>query len=442
MNKKISLGLALSIALIIAAIAVSATYTIAMNSFNNRMSAVIERQDLYEDLSELDSQARLSLLYAIDEQKLNESLMSGYVSGLGDPDAQYLTKEEYSKYSSHMIGTDYGIGIDISQNADGNIIVNRVHSDSPAEEKGVLKGDVITSVNDSKVLEIGYNAAAAKLAASDSSTVKFLVKRDGGNYQFTVKKDYYTVSSVEYRMISGEVGCIRITEFIDNTPAQFASALSSLKDQSISGLILDVRDNKGGSFESACKILDTLLPAGNIMLTVDADGKSTVIYKSDTNSENKIALAVLVNENTQGAAELFASAVADYHRGDVIGVSTAGLFTVQKVFPLSSGAAVKLTTSGWKTASGSVVSDGRIVPTFEVMLTDYQRENRFHLTDAEDPQIQTALERVTVLQESMDDYEYVYEISGSDASSSDISETDKKPATSSSDTVSPTEQLS
>ncbi len=440
MNKKISLGLALSIALILSAIAVSATYTIAMNSFNDRMSAVIERQDLYDELSELDSQSRLSLLYDIDEKQLNDSLMSGYVSGLGDEHAEYLTKEEYSKYASHMAGTDYGIGIDISQNPDGNIIVNRVHSDSPADEKGVKKGDVITSVDGHKVLETDYSAAAAKLASPDSSTVKFVVKRDGGNYQFTIKKDYYTVSSVEYRMVSGEVGCIRITEFIDNTPAQFASALSSLKDQSISGLILDVRDNKGGDFESACKILDFLLPAGNIMLTVDAEGKTTVLYKSDTNSENKIALAVLVNENTQGAAELFASAIADYRRGDVIGVTTSGLLTVQKVFPLSSGAAVKLTTSGWKTASGSVVSGGRIVPTFEVILTNYQQENRFHLTDAEDPQIQTALERVTVLQATMDDYEYNYEISGSD-----VSETDKKPETSSSDTsssdtVSPSEQ--
>lgn len=424
MNKKISLGLALSIALIIAAIAVSATYTFAMNSFNDRMSSVIERQELYDDLSELDAQARLSLLNDIDEQELNDSLMSGYVDGLGDEYAEYLTKEEYSAYASHVAGTDYGIGIDIAQNADGNIIVNRVHSDSPADDKGVQKGDVITSVAGNSVLEIGYNAAVALLASNETSTVKFVAKRGSSNYQFSVKKDYYTVSSVEYRMVSEDVGCIRITEFIDNTPAQFASALSSLKDQKITGLIIDVRDNAGGSFDSACKILDTILPAGNIMLSVNAEGKSTIIHTSDTSSENKIAVAVLVNANTKGAAELFAGAVADYQRGDVVGVTTAGLLTVQEVFPLSSGAAVKLTTSGWKTSASSIVSEGHLVPTFEVKLTDYQHENRFHLTDAEDPQIQTALERVTVLKASMDDYEYVYEVSESDMSSSDISESD------------------
>ncbi len=428
MNKKISLGLALSIALIIAAIAVSATYTIAMNSFNDRMSAVIERQSLYEELSELDSQARLKLLYDIDEQNLNEAVMSGYVNGLGDKHAEFLNKEEYGRYLSHVKGTDYGLGIDIAQNSDGNIVVNRVHSDSPADEKGVLKGDVITSINGSKVLEIGYSSAVSMLTTNSNSTVKFLVKRDSGNYQFSVKKDYYTVSSVEFRMISEDVGCIRIAEFIDNTPAQFASALSSLKDQSITGLILDVRDNKGGSYESACKILDSLLPAGNIMLAIDSEGKSKPIYVSDVSSENKIALAVIVNENTQGAAELFASTIADFKRGDIIGVSTAGLFTVQEVFPLSSGTAVKLTTSGWKSASGSVVSEGRIVPTFEVKLTDYQNENRFHLSDAEDPQLQTALERVTALHASMDDYDYIYEVSDSDVSetvsTSDVSSSD------------------
>ncbi len=431
MNKKISLGLALSIAMIITAIAVSATYTFAMNSFNDRMSSVIERQNLYEELSELDAQARLSLLYDIDEDELNEALMSGYVSGLGDEHAEYLTKEEYADYVSHAAGTDYGLGIEISRNSDGNIIVNRVHSDSPADEKGVQKGDVITSVGGKKVLEIGYSAAVEMLSGNESSTVKFVVNRKGSNYQFSILKDYYTVSSIEYRMVSEEVGCIRITEFIDNTPSQFASALGNLKNQKVSGLIIDVRDNPGGSYESACKILDTLLPAGNIMMGVDADGQSTILYSSDNSSESSIAIVVLINENTVGAAELFASTIADFNRGETIGVSTAGLMTVQEVFSLSSGGAVKLTTCQWKTQTGSVVVDGHIVPVYEVKLTDYQSENRFHLTDAEDPQIQTALERVMVLFEDIEEYDYSYEdnvsdVSETDASFSDISSSDSQ----------------
>ncbi len=437
MNKKISLGLALSIAMIIAAIAVSATYTFAMNTFNSRMSAVIERQDLYKELSELDAQARLSYLEEIDEAMLNESIMQGYVMGLGDEHAEYLTQEEYSKYSSHAEGTDYGIGIDISQNADGNIIVNRVHSDSPADDKGVQKGDVITSVSGEKVLEIGYNAAVEKLSSNSSSTAKFVVDRSGSSYQFSVTKDYYTVSSVEYRMVSEEVGCIRITEFIDNTPSQFASALSSLKDQKITGLIIDIRDNPGGSYDNACKILDTLLGGGNIMMLVDSEGQSTVYYESDKSAENQIAIAVLINENTSGAAEMFASAISDYSRGEVIGVNTAGLLTVQEVFPLSSGGAVKLTTAGWKTPSNSIVVDGHIVPVYEVKLTDYQHENRFHLTDAEDPQVQAALERIVVLYENMEEDENInYITSDSDITSStdvsspsDVSKTDTSSST-------------
>lgn len=420
MNKKISLGLALSIAMIITAIAVSATYTFAMNSFNDRMSSVIERQKLYDELSELDAQARLSLLNDIDEDGLNEAVMNGYVSGLGDEYAEYLTKEEYADYLSHSAGTDYGLGIEISRNSDGNIIVNRVHSDSPADEKGVRKGDVITSVGGKKVLEIGYSAAVELLSGKSGSTVKFVVSRNGSSYQFSVLKDYYTVSSIEYRMVSEEVGCIRITEFLENTPAQFASALGSLKDQKVSGLIIDLRDNPGGSYESACKILDTLLPAGNIMLGVDADGQSTILYSSDNSSESSIAIVVLINENTAGAAELFASTIADFSRGETIGVSTAGLLTVQEVFPLSSGAAVKLTTCQWKTQTGSIVVEGHIVPVYEVKLTDYQSENRFHLTDAEDPQIQTALERVMELFEEMDGYDYSYEDVESSVSASDI----------------------
>lgn len=407
MNKKISVGLALSITAIVATLAIVLTYTFAMNTFDNRMSAVMERQEMYAELSELDAQARLSMLDTIDEQELSDSLLSGYVDGLGDKYAQYLTVDEYQNYLNKEAGTAYGLGIDVSRDNDGNILVNRVHSGSPADKKGVKKGDVITSVNSAKVTDQGYNNAVAALSSDSSAKVSFIVKRGKHDYKFSITKDNYAVSSVEYRMISENVGCIRITEFNDTTPAQFETALTSMKSQSITGLLIDVRDNAGGSYADACEILDKLLPAGNLMITVTADGKEKTV--TSENGDYKVAMCVLVNEGTMGAAEMFAGAIADYKRCDVVGVSTYGLTTMQEVFPLSSGAAVKLTTCNWKTPFCTLRSEnGKIVPDYEVKLTDYQLVNRFLLEDADDPQIQTALDRVAYRQSTMETYEYNY----------------------------------
>ena len=406
MNKKISVGLALSVTAIVATLAIVLTYTFAMNTFDSRMSAVMERQEMYAELSELDAQARLSMLNTIDEQELSDSLLSGYVDGLGDKHAQYLTADEYQSYLNKEAGIAYGLGIDVSRDNDGNILVNRVHSGSPADKKGVKKGDIITSVDGTKVTDQGYNTAVSELSDNDAK-VTFIVKRGKNDYKFTVNKDDYAISSVEYRMISENVGCIRITEFNDATPAQFETALTSMKSQSITGLLIDVRDNAGGSYDDACKMLDELLPAGNLMITTTADGKEKTV--TSVNGDYKIAMCVLVNEGTMGAAEMFASAIADYKRCDVVGVTTYGLTTVQEVFPLSSGAAVKLTTCKWKTPFGTLrADDGKIVPDYEVKLTDYQQVNRFLLEDTDDPQIQTALDRVAYRQSTMETYEYNY----------------------------------
>ncbi|MDR1001735.1 MAG: PDZ domain-containing protein [Oscillospiraceae bacterium] len=392
MNKKISLGLSISITIIAVTLAVVVTYTAAMNTFDSRMSSVTERQNMYDLLSELDLKVRMSYYKELRNDAVSNSIAKGYVDGLGDPYSGFLTSEQYKQKVDLEAGYDFGLGIDIARNSDGLILVNRVDSNSPANSAGVKKGDVITSVGGKSVSSTGYDSSVAALSEA-SPKASFAVKRNGRSYNFNVTKSTYSVMSIERKVIGDDTGYIRISEFNDKTYDQFNSAVNSLKKSQITGLIIDLRDNKGGSYDAACEILDSLLPAGNLMLTKAKDGEETVMYTSDTR-DLKMPMCILINSNTIGAGELFAGAFADFGRADLVGTATFGRHSVQELFPLSNGTAVELTTKTWTTASSSALEGGKIAPHFEVKLTDYQYENRFLLSDGEDPQLQTAIERI------------------------------------------------
>lgn len=390
MNKKISLGMAISLMAIAVTIAITLTYTIAINTFESRMSSITDRQATYDLITEIDGKVRQEYSGRISESALRQGVAAGYISGLRNDSCKFFSSEDWELENDRKAGYDFGLGIDISKAADGNIQINRVTAGSPAANAGLQKGDIITYVNGTTVLSTGYDKAVSTISTSNTE-ITLRVKRDGNNLRFTVTKASFNIVSVEYHVINDTVGYISINQFNSTTPDQFNSALSKLQRSGIKGLIIDLRDSAGGSFEDACNILDTILPAGKIMLVTDKTGATTTLYTSDTRSVD-LPMSVLINGSTTGAAELFASAVYDYSKGSLVGTATAGEMTVQDEFELSDGSAVSITTGTWSTTAGLAVKDGVVNPDFEVKLTSYQQENRYLLSDDEDPQIQTALE--------------------------------------------------
>jgi len=388
MNRKIPLGLAISLMAIVATIAITLTYTVAINAFESRMSSITDRQATYDLLSEIDGKVRQEYFGRISESALREGIAAGYINGLRDDECQFFSAEEWELENDRKAGFDFGIGIDISKAADGNIQINRVTAGSPAAKAGLQKGDVITYVNGVTVLSTGYDKAVATISSS-TTDISLRIRRDGNSLRFTVTKASFSIVSVEYHIIGSDIGYISINQFISTTPDQFNSALSKLQRSGVKGIIIDLRDSSGGSFEEACSILDTLLPAGKLMLVTDKSGETTTLYTSDTRSID-LPMSVLINGNTAGAAELFASAMYDYGKANLIGTATAGQLSVQDTFELSDGSAISITTGTWTTTASLAIKDGVIAPDFEVKLTSYQQDNRYLLSDDEDPQIQTA----------------------------------------------------
>lgn len=384
MNKKISVGVAISVMAVVVAIAITFTYSAAMNTFDSRMSAITERQAINDLINEIDNKIRQQYSGSVSDNSVREGLASGYVEGLNDEFCAYFSAEDYDLETSRNGGSDFGLGINVSRSTSGNIQVNRVTSGSPAAKAGLKKGDIITRVSGMTVLALGYDNALSIM--NDSSTVEITIEREGKG--FIITKSWYNAVSVEYKTVN-DIGYISINTFNKSTPGQFNSALNKLRQKDVTGIIIDLRDNKSGSYEYACDVLDTVLPACRLMITTDKTGAEKVLRRSDANSVN-MPVCVLVNGNTGGAAELFASAAADCgHK--LVGNPTYGHLTVQEDFPLSDGSALRLTTGNWTTTSGRAIKDGVIVPDVEIELSSYQQSNIYLLAAEDDPHIMEAV---------------------------------------------------
>lgn len=394
MNKKISLGMAISMAAIVAVFAVVITYTAAICIFDSRMSSVTERQNMYQVLSEIDITVRQNYYGDISENYLQKNISQGYILGLEDQYSKYLSADEYQLAVNESLGYTFGLGMDISKSTDGHILVNVVYEGSPADKAGIVKGDVIVNVSGKDVLSVGYEKALT-LINEASTKVALVISRDGQKNAYELTKSKFETKSVARRMTSDNIGVITIYEFNAKTPDQFNSALNYLRNQNARGIIIDLRDNCGVNYQYACEILDTLLPAGNIMSVTDKNGETSAKYTSDSKYID-LPMEVLINESTEGAAELFAATMVNYGKAETIGTATAGHDTVQELFQLSNGGAVQLTTGRWSDSAGSAVTDGKVVPQFEVILTTYQHTNRYLLSDEDDPQLQTALDRINL----------------------------------------------
>ena len=397
--KKFSLGACVALCAVTAAVTVSLTYMYAMDTFNERVADLNQRQAMYSKLSEIDQTIRQNFVGEIDETALTDGICTGYLAGLGDADAKYLTAEQYKAYVAGTSGSAVGTGISTVKDTDGNMEVTEVAPGSPAEAAGMKKGDVIISIDDKEVVRITYAAAVSLLEGEEGSVVNFKVLRpaekDGEQSQvvtISVTRAEYNQNSVQSSVICGNVGYIRISRFRENTPDQFREAMKELENQKVCGLVLDLRSNSGGDMEAAASVMDMLLPAGTVVASRDSAGKETVEFTSAA-GETALPVSVVMDENTYGAAELVAANVRDYKKGLLVGQQTAGHGRKSQVVPLSDGSAVFFPIAEYLTLNGQVFDGAGIAPDITKVLSDEQSALFLSgsLKEEEDAQILSAV---------------------------------------------------
>lgn len=331
----------------------------------------------------------------VDEDSLKEGLYTGLLYGIGDPYSRYYTEEEYEEEMRDTEGSYSGIGVSITQNSEGGILVVDCYEGGPADLAGIKVNDVITAVDGTDVTEMTPSEVSEMIRNKEDGTSVLTVYHQEADEpeEITVTISNVELPTVSYEMLEDSIGYLRITEFTLVTPQQFEDAYQDLQAKGMEKLIVDLRDNPGGVLSSVCDVLRQILPEGLIVYTEDKYGEKQEM-KCDGDSLIDIPQAVLVNENSASASEIFAGAVKDYEIGTIVGTTTYGKGIVQSIRQLSDGSAVKLTTAKYFTPKGNDIHKVGITPDVEVKL-DASLLNRTDYTHDEDNQLQAAIEAVS-----------------------------------------------
>ena len=213
MNKKITLGLALSLVAIASAVTFILTSFFTLQSFNRKIVDVNEKSKKYSSLNTLDAYFREHYYGEIDEAQLNSGILKGYASGTGDKYARYLTAEEYAAELMSDEGEQIGLGLTLSEDSSGYIRIIDVLPDSPASDEGVQPDDIIVGIDGVDVLETGFEEALNSMNGNEGTTLKLTIRRDGIDTDYIFTRRSIEIQSVSGEMLSGYVGYIRVAAF-------------------------------------------------------------------------------------------------------------------------------------------------------------------------------------------------------------------------------------
>ena len=326
----------------------------------------------------------------VDEQQIEDTMYTGLVAGLDDPYSVYYTEEELKTMEESTSGEYSGIGATLTQNPDTKeMSVVSCFENTPAEEAGLLPGDIIVGWNGSSVEGMELSELVSKIKTDPDEHLTLEIERDGDTMEVELTRREVEIPTVESEMLHDQIGYIKLLEFDEVTAEQFRAALDQLEEQGMEKLIIDVRDNPGGVLQTVCDMLDELLPEGLIVYTEDKDGNKKE-YTSDGEHQFTKPLAVLTNENSASASEIFAGAIQDNSLGTIVGTTTFGKGIVQRIFYLSDGTGVKLTVAKYYTPKGHDIHKKGITPDVEVEL-DENLKNKITISHDEDNQLQKAI---------------------------------------------------
>ena len=331
-----------------------------------------------------------------DEDALADAAASAMVAATGDRWSYYLTAEEKSSYDEQMQNAYVGIGVTITAQEElGGMRIEAVTAGGPAEEAGILVGDIITEVEGEKTLELGMAGTRAKVRGEEGTSVTLTVLRGEARFPVTVERRSIQTPVAMYEMLDGQIGYIRIANFDSRCAEETNAAMDELIAQGAKALIFDVRYNGGGYKDELVKVLDKILPEGILFQSEDYKGTK----QTDRSDESSIELpmAVLVNQDSYSAAEFFAAAIQEYDWGTIVGTKTVGKGNFQTAFTLSDGSMLNLSIGKYYTPQGRSLTGTGVTPDIELALSDENEAKLSYgrLEKADDAQLQAAIREIS-----------------------------------------------
>ena len=332
----------------------------------------------------------------VDENKLIEGAVAGLAESLKDPYTVYFNKDQMQSFMEKSEGSYVGIGVTVNVDEKGLLTVIEPGEDSPAAQAGMKKGDKIVKVDETDVTTLSdENMVISMIKGKENTKVKITVYRpEESNYrQFEITRKRIKASNIKSEIFDGDIGYIRLVMFDSEIAKYFISDLDKLLKKGIKGLVIDLRDNPGGSYEQVVEIADSLLPEGTIVYTENREGKKE--YKNSNKAYIDLPLAIMTNGNSASASEILAGAVKDHARGTLVGTKTFGKGLVQELKILEDNSGIKVTISKYFTPSGVCIHGTGIAPDIEVdVMDDYRSLPASQIPRAKDIQLQSAIEAV------------------------------------------------
>ncbi len=351
-----------------------------------------DKSEIGADISTIRKIIDEYYLGEIDDEKLKESALKGYVSGLEDEYTSYITKKEYADFNTNIMGNFVGIGIYMSvlKDTDEIVIVSPIKN-SPAEEVGLKTGDIITKVDGIEYFGAeGLENAANNIKGEAGTIVHLEIKRGEEILEFDITRRKVIMNPIEAKVIEGtNIGYIQLTSFDENVSEDFKNKFEELNSKGITSLIIDLRNNGGGIVNEALKIADFMVPKGGTLLVTLNKKDNEVVEKAINDPIINMPIIVLVNENSASASEILVGALRDNNVAKSVGTKTYGKGVIQEILKLKDGSALKITTEEYFTPNKTKINKVGIEPDVTVEQNEASNENS---ENQEDLQLNKAIE--------------------------------------------------
>ncbi|MBQ8380134.1 MAG: S41 family peptidase [Clostridia bacterium] len=392
-TKIMSNAISIAIAIVMSVVVLYALYVVIKPNMSSNVSSDVFTQEQIDRLEEAAKIIEKDYLYDYDKDVMIDGAIEGMVNSLENVYTYYEDEEEYQESMNSGADANYvGIGVHLTFDAETQgIKVLGVMPGSPAESAGMKSGDIILKVDDTYVNIDTYMDSVDAIKGEKDTTVKLSIYRGKEVIEMEIKRAEITENNVSTDIID-DIGYIKVFSFDIGIYDQFRAEYDKLRSQNIKGIIIDLRNNPGGYVYDTLRMLDIFLPKAEVLKLVNKAGEEDV-FKTDDREKIDIPMAVLVNQNSASASEIFASAVKDSGKGIVIGTQTFGKGVVQYVRPIKGHGAISIVSSQYFTSSGVVIQDNGIEPNIVVELSD-ELKNDSYIARDKDLQLQEALKYI------------------------------------------------
>jgi len=326
----------------------------------------------------------------IDLERLSQGAIEGMIKALDDPYSAYFDAEQYELSQYSLQGSFGGVGIEVTVDEEGGLVVVAPIVGTPAQKAGIMPGDKILAIDGEKTEGMHFIEAVLKIRGEQGTQVTLRVLHEGEDVpqDYVITREEIDAASVLAKMLPGNIAHIEVGHFTSRTGSEMTSALEDIIADDVSGIILDLRDNPGGVLKAAVAVASQFLEEGIAVYVIDGEGNEEEWRVEEGGLATKLPLVVLVNSNSASSSEVVAGALQDHMRGIVIGTQTLGKGTVNHFRELSDGSAIYITSARWYTPNRQQIEGQGITPDEIIEITEDD------LARGHDPQLERAIEYI------------------------------------------------